>query len=85
MEDNPPAPGQDRQLPLRPGPIDSEYTYYSSEEEGTDGQAKKKLQDYPAGSLISRLLPTSTGTTASSESGSYESVGAPALLPHALH
>ncbi|CAE7407634.1 unnamed protein product, partial [Symbiodinium microadriaticum] len=76
-EDNPPAPGQDRQLPLRPGPLDSEYTYYSSEEEGTDGQVKKKLQDYPAGSLISRLLPTSPATTASSESGSYESSWGP--------
>ena len=60
----------------RSRPQDSEYTYYSSEEEGTAGQAKK-IPDYPAGSLISRLLPTSTATAASSESGSYESSRGP--------
>ena len=70
-EDKPSTPCQDRQPQPRQGPQDSEYTYYSSEEEGSAGQAK--LPDYPAGSLISRLLPTSTATAASSESGSYES------------
>ena len=75
VEDKPPTSCQDQQPPPRPGPQDSEYTYYSSEEEGTTGQAK--LPDYPAGSLISRLLPTSTTAAVPSESGSYESSRGP--------
>ena len=70
-QNKPSTPCKDRQPQHWQGPQDSEYTYYSSEEEGSAGQAK--LPDYPAGSLISRLLPTSTATAASSETGSYES------------
>ena len=67
------TPCKDQTPSQQLGPQESEYTYtyYSSDEEGTTGQALPK--DYPAGSLISRLLPTSAAAAASSETGSYES------------
>ena len=71
-KDTPSTSCKDQPPPPQQGPQESEYTYYSSEEEDSANEAKK-LPDYPAGSLISRLLPTSTATAASSESGSYES------------
>ena len=50
--------------------------------------ARRRLPDYPAGSLISRLLPTSTTAAASSESGSHESSRGPrsvTIHPSRIH